>query len=181
MGVATLSFAFTQSGSTTGLWALRVAGLGCRCWNCQISVNVTSVRVECEPDDFTPGIDRARGLQKQSGGSGYETVEIDERSVLAHERAKDTKVRVCRSAHDLTFIINAKRETPEVAADYTQVFHFPGLRGPQECVSRLVAGQIGATDHSTEIIDTVSHVVSQPSQTAEVGGHSVLPKQSMNR
>jgi hypothetical protein len=48
-------------------------------------VYVTSVRVESDPDDFTPGIDRAGGLQKQSGGSGDETVEVDERSVLAHE------------------------------------------------------------------------------------------------
>src|SRR5271169_5134885 len=104
MGVANLSLALTQSGSTTGLRAFRVAGLGCRCWNCQISVYVTGVRVECEPDDFAPGIDRAGGLQEQLGGSGNKTVEIDEHSVLAHERAKDTKVSVCRSANDLTFI-----------------------------------------------------------------------------
>jgi hypothetical protein len=45
-------------------------------------VYVTSVRIEREPDDFARGIDRAGGLQEQSGGSGYETVEIDKRSVV---------------------------------------------------------------------------------------------------
>ena len=148
--------------------------------DCQITVCFT-IWVDRYPDDLAFGSDGAGGHQpgrpdtRREGlgkriASDDEGIEIDEFPVLADKRTNDAGVRIRRNAGDFSCVVDAKPKAERVIVDTVldgfQVLHFVIWPGPKESVSSLIAYQIRLSDHLTEIVDVVGHVVNFPSQVA---------------
>jgi hypothetical protein len=113
-------------------------------WFRQIGVRLAG-RVQRDPDDFTPGIDRAGSCQLQRSVSGDQAIEVKELPVPAYKSANDAGIRIRRDADDLSRVVDAEpkaeRVIVDVVLDGAQILH-PRRCGPNEGMRSLVTSQV---------------------------------------
>ena len=59
MGFADVNHALTDSGKTEGLATIDLFAEAPRGWRCQVAIGFARIRIDRDPDDLAPGVDRA--------------------------------------------------------------------------------------------------------------------------